>query len=275
MTGTAADTAGPAAAARLAGAVLVLGATLIVGETADARTGSVATISPDYAPPGPVQGQRARAIPYNGKFTFTRLMYGGRYGRRGGSSWSHDYPNADLNIPEILEFMTSISVTTGASNVFTLDDPRLFQFPLLYISEPGFWTITDSEARNLRDYVLKGGFLIFDDFERDQLYNMVAQVERALPGFELIEIGPDHEIFDSFFLVENIYIPHPLVPVTPGVCHVVERDQGTDPATEAPCGRATPCSRSSSRAWQAAALVRTTVDRRAASSESTAPVWSL
>jgi hypothetical protein len=162
------------------------------------------------------QRQRAWAIPYNGRFTFTRLMYGGGgFGRRGGGSWSHDYPNADLNIPEILEFMTSINVTTGASNVFTLDDPRLFQYPMLYVSEPGFWTITDSEAANLRDYVLKGGFLVFDDFEGNQLRNMVAQVERALPGFELIEIGPDHEIFDSFFLIENIYIPHPLVAVTP------------------------------------------------------------
>lgn len=164
----------------------------------------------------PPQRQQARAIPYNGRFTFTRLMYGGdRFGRRGGGSWSHDYPDADLNIPEILEFMTSINVTTGASNVFTLDDPRLFQYPMLYISEPGFWTITDSEAASLRDYVLKGGFLIFDDFEGNQLHNMVAQVERALPGFELIEIGPEHEIFDSFFLVDDIYIPHPLVDVTP------------------------------------------------------------
>jgi hypothetical protein len=162
------------------------------------------------------QRQRGLAIPYNGRFTFTRLMYGGHgFGRRDGGSWSHDYPDADLNIPEILEFMTSINVTTGASNVFTLDDPRLFQHPMLYISEPGFWSITDSEAANLRDYVLKGGFLIFDDFEGSQLRNMVAQVERALPGFELIEIGPEHEIFDSFFRVENIYIPHPLVDVTP------------------------------------------------------------
>jgi hypothetical protein len=171
-----------------------------------------ATVSPSPLD----QRQQSWSIPYNARFTFTRLMYGGPgFGRRGSGSWSHDYPSADLNIPEILEFMTSIHVTTGASNVFTLDDPRLFQYPMLYISEPGFWTITDSEAANLRDYVLKGGFLVFDDFEGNQLYNMVAQVARALPEYELIEIGPEHDIFDSFFFVEDIYIPHPLVPVTP------------------------------------------------------------
>jgi hypothetical protein len=198
--------------ARAAAGVCALSAALLTGGEADRAW--VPVVSPVVEPSA--QRQQAWAIPYNGKFTFTRLMYGsGRFGRRGGGSWSHDYPDADLNMPEILEFMTSINVTTGASNVFTLDDPRLFQHPVLYISEPGFWTITDSEAANLREYVLKGGFLIFDDFEGNQLYNMVAQVERALPGFELIEIGPEHEIFSSFFLIDDIYVPHPLVNVTP------------------------------------------------------------
>ena len=159
--------------------------------------------------------QRFNNVTYNGRFTFSRIMYRGTFGRRGGSSWSHDYPLADLNFPRILEYMTTMRVTTGRSNVFTLDDPRIFQHPMIYISEPGFWTITDSEALNLREYMLKGGLVILDDFENDQFYNMEAQMRRALPDLEMIEIGPDHEIFDSFFLIQNIYIPHPLVAVTP------------------------------------------------------------
>ena len=68
---------------------------------------------------------------------------------------------------------------------------------------------------NLRHYLLKGGFLILDDFEADQWYNMEVQVRRALPDHEFIEIGREHPIFGSFFEVKDIYVPHPLVRVTP------------------------------------------------------------
>lgn len=199
------------------------------GSTAGAQSavGSDGPAGPDldavpHRPPPPrsvrtpVPRQVWGNVPYNARFTFSRIRYGGPgWGRRGGGSWSHDYPRADQHMPQILEFMTFMSVNTGASNVFTLDDPEIFQHPMIYISEPGFWTITDSEARNLREYLLKGGFVMLDDFEGNQFYNMAAQLRRAMPEYEPIEIGPEHDIFDSFFLVENIYIPHPLVPVIP------------------------------------------------------------
>jgi len=99
--------------------------------------------------------------------------------------------------------------------VFDLDDPEIFRHPIIYVSEPGYWRIEESEAANLRNYLLKGGFLILDDFEADQWYNMEEQVRRALPDHEFIEIGPEHPIFSSFFELEDIYVPHPLVRVTP------------------------------------------------------------
>jgi len=155
-------------------------------------------------------------VEYNGSFTFARIMYGSGYGfRRGGSAWAHDYPQADRHLPSILAYVTTARPNLDASNVFTLEDPEIFRYPVLYISEPGFWTVTEEGAANLRQHILKGGFLILDDFEGRQLDNALEQLRRALPEYQPIEIGPDHPIFDSFFKIDNIYIPHPLVAVTP------------------------------------------------------------
>ncbi len=75
--------------------------------------------------------------------------------------------------------------------------------------------MTDEEAQSLREYVLKGGFLIFDDFEREQWYNMEQQLNRVLPEYHLIEIDVHHPIFHTFFEMKTIDFPHPLVPVMP------------------------------------------------------------
>jgi hypothetical protein len=155
--------------------------------------------------------------PYDGSFTFTRIAYGGYSGFRRGysNSWAHDYPAADRNMHYILDFFTYVRTPGQNTSVLTLDDPAIFRAPLIYISEPGFWAASDEDLQNLRTYVLKGGMVIFDDFEADQWYNMADNVRRALPEYEWIEIGPDHKIFQSFFQVDDIYVPHPLVSVTP------------------------------------------------------------
>ena len=155
-------------------------------------------------------------VAYNGGFTFTRIRYGGGGFRgRGGSSWSHDYPQADYNISQILEYVSTIPINVAGTNVFDLDDPEIFRHPIIYISEPGFWRMTDDEGESLRKYLLKGGFVILDDFEAEQWYNMEENLRRALPELQLIEVGPEHPIFSSFFRLQDIYVPHPSVRVTP------------------------------------------------------------
>ena len=155
-------------------------------------------------------------VPYNGGFTFSRIRYGSTgYRRRGGSAWAHDYPDADRHISQIVEYVSTTAINVSGTNVFDLDDPEIFRHPIIYLSEPGTWGMTDSEGENLRQYLLKGGFLILDDFEQAQWYNMEEQLRRAMPDLQLIEIGPEHPIFNSFFRVEDIYVPHPLVDVKP------------------------------------------------------------
>ena len=170
-----------------------------------------------------VQSDPLYQVPYNGHFTFTRIRYDGPGFRRfGGQSWSHDYPDADRNIQMILDEYTSLSPNTGGSNVVLLEDPRMFKRPLIYVSEPGYWSISEEGALNLRDYLLKGGFLIFDDFEANQWYNMDAQLVRALPERQWVELDDTHPIFGTFFYVEDIYVPHPSVAVEPRYMAIFE-----------------------------------------------------
>src|SRR3990170_356994 len=202
------------------------------------RTGSLLLIAAVFAAPLVVPRQVRRGDNpgadnpgYSGQFIFTRIRYdspgGWRFGRAGGSSWSHDYPRADRHLPRILRGVTAIDAGVGGGNVLRLDDPELFKFPVAYISEPGFWAMTDREAASLRAYLLKGGFIILDDFENEQWHNMEAQLRRVLPERRLIAIDAGHPIFHAFFEMKTIYFPHPLVPVTPSYFGLFEHD---DPA---------------------------------------------
>ena len=170
-------------------------------------------------------------VEYQGHFAFTRIRYGSladEWGFRwGGSRWAHDYPRADRNLSTMLAELTTISVNGEGTNVFHLDDPELFKRPLAYVSEPGFWTMSDSEAKSVRSYLLRGGFLIFDDFEREQWLNFEAQMQRVLPEYHPIEIDIDHPIFHCFFDLKTIDFPHPLVPVFPTYFGIFEDNDPT------------------------------------------------
>jgi hypothetical protein len=150
-------------------------------------------------------------VRYTGQFVFSRIRYGAGtgWGFR-GSTWAHDYPRADQHLSRILHDLTTIDAILGGSNVFDMTDPEIFRHPIIYLSEPGYWVMSDEDARNLRAYLLKGGMIIFDDFEEDHLLNVEAQMRRSLPELRAIEIGIEHPIFDTFFKMRTIDFPHPM-----------------------------------------------------------------
>lgn len=150
---------------------------------------------------------RSSAFPnvsYDDRWAFTRLRY------RGSAAWNHDYPRADRHLAYIVSEVSKARVHTDGSNVLDLDDPEIFRHPLVYMSEPGFWRMTDADASNLRHYLLKGGLILFDDFETTQWDNMAAQMRRVLPGHTWIEIDVTHPIFHTFFDLKKIDYPHPM-----------------------------------------------------------------
>lgn len=151
-------------------------------------------------------------IPYDGRFAFTRLKYtvgpGGFYYRR-EPSWAHGYPTAEQNLVRILANVSVFKPHMDGSNVIAIDDPELFRYPISYMTEAGYWVITDKEILALRKYLLKGGFLILDD-SRDGRFpgnlgwaNIQANFERVLPGVRFADLTPQSVIFHSFFDINS------------------------------------------------------------------------
>ena len=165
-------------------------------------------------------------IPYDSHWAFTRIRYNtslASFGRGGG--WEHDYPTADRNLAAIVDYITNARARLDGSNILDLDDPQIFENPILYMSEPGFWTTTPDEATNLRAYLLKGGLIIFDDFEGEGHWrNMVEQMRLALPEHRFIPIDVTHPIFHSFFNIQTLNVPHPSVNVPPGYFALFENN---------------------------------------------------
>jgi hypothetical protein len=152
-----------------------------------------------------------RNIPYDGRFTFARIRYeSSPEGYWAGPSWAHGYPVAEQNLMHIMKDISLLDVHNDNINVVTLDSPELFKYPVAYIIEVGFWTMTDAEVTGLRSYLQKGGFLIIDDFKPEGwrgIYGggwepFAANVQRVLPGARFFELQPSHPIFNAFFEIK-------------------------------------------------------------------------
>lgn len=156
--------------------------------------------------------QRSFELPpnpaYDGRFTYARIKYStgdGEFGfGRGGPTWLHDYPDADRHFPKIVQELTSLQVRPDESVIVSADDPELMKFPFAYICEPGFWLPTEPEVQGMRNYLLKGGFLLFDDFDGSHWFNFEAQMKRVLPEGRIIRLDVSHPIFDSFYRITSL-----------------------------------------------------------------------
>jgi len=158
-------------------------------------------------------------VPYDGRVTFVRLRYtpermgyGGGGGYFGGINyqWDHDYPRADTHLMTMLRELTTFATNTTGTDILAVDDPELMKHPVAYLVEAGFWTMTDDEVVHLRNYLLKGGFLIFDDFIGPYpWYNLTRQLQRVLPDGRPVQLDASHPIFHSFFEINELNHRHP------------------------------------------------------------------
>lgn len=133
-------------------------------------------------------------------FTFVRIRYDSAFGfRRGGGGWRTDYPTSDLNFSLRLQQLTSMKVNPTPI-VLDLTDDRLFDYPFIYIIEPGALTFSEAEVQALRQYCLNGGFLMVDDFWGDSQYeNLRLELERVFPDRKPHEVPLAHEIFHCVY----------------------------------------------------------------------------
>jgi Domain of unknown function (DUF4159) len=165
-------------------------------------------------------GQRGRLqiqknIPYDGRFTFVRISYEtapGGYWAGGRPSWSHGYPLAERNLMKIMNELSYLGAHDEEINTLTLDDPALGRYPIAYIIEVGWWTLTDREAAALRAYILKGGFVIVDDFKTPGWRGIegggwepfAENMKRVLPEARFVEMQATHPIFHAFFEINAL-----------------------------------------------------------------------
>ena len=149
-------------------------------------------------------------VPYDGRITFARIKYRGYEKFMGeGPGWSHDYPRAEEHLMRIIRELTRMrpfveSAQAIGGNVLALDDPELMKYPIAYLSEPGGWHPNEKEVLGLRNYLLKGGFVIVDDFDNSggDLEHFLSVMQRVLPKGRITDVAPTHPIFDSFFKVD-------------------------------------------------------------------------
>jgi hypothetical protein len=157
------------------------------------------------------------------EFVLARLAYnngflGGRGGGRGacfgGGSWETDMPEAESHLTGGIRRLTRINTIdpgpdkSDCRNVYPVrpggpEHPQeldIFDYPFVYGVEVGRWDLSDDEAKHLRDYLLRGGFLMVDDFHGfDQWEGFAYSMQRVFPELEIVPIPDDHEVFHVLY----------------------------------------------------------------------------
>ncbi len=115
-----------------------------------------------------------------------------------GEPWFIDGPAAEQNLSRRLRTATSIQVEDP--RVMTLDDPDLFDYPWIYMVEPGNLLLSDKEAQTLREFLLRGGTLTFDDFHGPPEWDhLAAQLKKVFPDRPIVDFPKGHAVFSSFY----------------------------------------------------------------------------
>jgi hypothetical protein len=151
----------------------------------------------------------SRAV--DGEFFFTRLQYsdaGGRGGRWGRGAWTTDWPEAETHLLQGLKRLTRLDVGAEGA-IFSLADDELMNYPWLYAVEVGRWYLSDIEAARLREYLLRGGFLMVDDFWGNYQWAVFLEsMKRVFPDRPIVELGDEHELLHVLYdLDQRVQIP--------------------------------------------------------------------
>jgi hypothetical protein len=150
------------------------------------------------------------------RFTMARIKFGtGDYswmrfgGQNYGPPWSHDTPKSERHLMKIMAEVTKLNVNPDP-HITSFDTDDCFRYPVAYLCEVGYLELSDQEAHNMGEYLLRGGFLIVDDFrgERD-LDNFKRQLKKVFPDRSLEELPRDHPIFTCFYDISKLFPPPP------------------------------------------------------------------
>ncbi len=155
-----------------------------------------------------------------GEWAFARLMYppgpndgyGGRFDgdfRQGLSLWTQDYPRADRHFSQAVRRLTRIQVRPVEQSVMLEDGDEAYNWPWLYAVQVGEWGLTEQEAKVMREYLLRGGFFMADDFHGDYEWDMfLKRIRLVFPDRPIVDIPESDPILHTVFeLTDRFQIP--------------------------------------------------------------------
>jgi Domain of unknown function (DUF4159) len=145
-----------------------------------------------------------------GEFVIARLMFpsngigpgswSGADWTQGGTSWAVDYPRADRRLAAILRRLTRIDVRSVEQPVNLDDGDDVYHWPFLMAGLPGSWDLSEEQAGKLRDYLLRGGFLLCDSFFGTREWSgFVTGMRRVFPERTIVDLPDDHPIFHNVY----------------------------------------------------------------------------
>ena len=157
----------------------------------------------------------------NAEFHFLRMEYTdymrrgfGNVSRRGRASgwWAQDWPDADEHFTKGVQRLTRIDA--GDPQHVSLTDEKLFDYPWIYATQVGYWVLSDEETSRLREYLLRGGFIMTDDFwdqNGPQEWEVFTEaMNRVLPGQPITDIGLDDSVMHVLYDIQQkdlMFIP--------------------------------------------------------------------
>ena len=152
------------------------------------------------------------------EWAFARLMYPpanvGRYGygygyrfrgdwRLGRSSWTTDYPRSDRHFSAAMRRLTRVH-SRSVEQPVNLDEGDQYDWPFLYAVEVGHWDLTDAQAKSLREFLLRGGFFMCDDFHGTiEWENFMRSMSRVFPDRPVVDIDNKDPIFHVVYDLED------------------------------------------------------------------------
>ncbi len=137
------------------------------------------------------------------EWVFGRLIYPAvvNYPR-----WTMDYPRSDRHISSAVRRLTRIHARSVEQPISLDDGDDVYNWPFLYGVEVGYWDLTDEQCKKLRDFLLRGGFFMCDDFHGTREWaNFMASMNRVFPDRPVVEIDNKDPIFHTIYDLDDRY----------------------------------------------------------------------
>jgi hypothetical protein len=151
------------------------------------------------------------------EWAFARLMfpggpndgYRGRFDgdwREGMTLWTQDYPRADRAFSNALRRLTRVQSRSVEQSVNPEDGDEIYNWPWIYAVQVGEWGLTPNQGRIMRDYLMRGGFFMADDFHGSEEFEVFVQrMKYVFPDRPLVDIPDNDPIFHTVFDLDDRY----------------------------------------------------------------------